>query len=264
MFLITSSLWVAVVLIVVIPTLLAMAGPIVIRRWVGFEKLRVNNEVAGFKFATVGVIYAVLLAFAVIVVWEKFSDAESDVTREGGAAATVYRIIDGVEGEAGRKLRAEMTAYLEVAIAEDWPAMERGSASDAVTRALNTLYATALTYSPTDQRGAVVLSGILNQLNIMTEARRARLVKASGTVPGVIWFVLCSGALVTIGFTLFFGAENLRAQTIMTGGLALLIFSGLLVIVAIDHPFSGTVKVRPEALVEVLRDLGRPNPPSKP
>jgi hypothetical protein len=33
----------------------------------------------GVKFATVGVLYAVLLAFAVVVVWEKFNQAESEV-----------------------------------------------------------------------------------------------------------------------------------------------------------------------------------------
>ena len=61
MFLSSSSLWLSGLLLVVVPTLLAMAGPIVIRRWASLERLIVNNEVAGFKFATVGVLYAVLL-----------------------------------------------------------------------------------------------------------------------------------------------------------------------------------------------------------
>ena len=39
--------------------------------------------------------------------------------------------------------------------------------------------------------------------------------------------------------------------------LSLLIFSGLLTIIAIDHPFAGTVKVGPEAIAGVLEDFGR-------
>jgi hypothetical protein len=50
-------------LLVVIPTIAAMCGPVLIRRRIGLERLTSNNEIAGFKFATVGVIYAVLLAF---------------------------------------------------------------------------------------------------------------------------------------------------------------------------------------------------------
>ena len=252
-----ASPWLSAIVIVVLPTLIAIAGPIVIRRWVGFAKLRVNNEVAGFKFATVGVLYAVLMAFAVIVVWEKFSRAENDVAREAGAVATIYRLSDGVDGEVRRALHASMTAYLEKAIADDWAAMEQGKASVAATRALDALYATALSYRPTDAHGNIVLSEILQQLNAVTEARRERLIKAAGTVPSILWLVLWAGAIVTVSFTFFFGLQNIHAQTAMTAGLSILIFSGLLVILAIDHPFSGYVKVRPEALVEVLHDLGR-------
>ena len=59
-------LWLSGLLLVGIPIVLAMVGPILIRRRLGLERLSTNNEVAGFKFATVGVLYAVLLAFAVI------------------------------------------------------------------------------------------------------------------------------------------------------------------------------------------------------
>jgi len=67
-FLSSLPLWVLIALIVVLPTALAMGAQVRIRKWVGFDKLGKNNEIAGFKFATVGVIYAVLLAFTVIVV----------------------------------------------------------------------------------------------------------------------------------------------------------------------------------------------------
>jgi hypothetical protein len=35
-----------------------------------------------------------------------------------------------------------------------------------------------------------------------------------------------------------------------------LVFSGLLTAVVIDHPFAGTVRVTPEPLVHVLEDFG--------
>ncbi len=59
--------WLAALILIVFPTIVAMCGPILVRRRVGLDRLTTNNEIAGFKFATVGVIYAVLLAFAVIV-----------------------------------------------------------------------------------------------------------------------------------------------------------------------------------------------------
>ncbi len=74
-------------------------------------------------------------------------------------------------------------------------------------------------------------------------------------MPNVIWLVLLTGAAVTITFTFFFGMESLLAQTVMTALLALLISSELLVLIAVDRPFTGAVKVHPIALAEVLADL---------
>src|SRR3954468_13664197 len=136
-FLTTQPLWLTGTLLIGVATLVAMAGPILVRRRVSLDRLRINNEVAGFKFATVGVLYAVLLAFAVIIVWEKFSEAENAVAQEAGAIATLYRWADGIGGDPGAALRNGLTHYTRVAIAEDWPAMERGGASHAVTRALD-------------------------------------------------------------------------------------------------------------------------------
>ena len=254
-FLTTQPLWLSATLLVGLTTLLAMAGPVLIRRRVSLDRLRVNNEVAGFKFATVGVLYAVLLAFAVIVVWEKFSEAENVVAREASALATLYRLADGIGGDPGSALRDNLGRYIRTAVAEDWPAMGRGTDSPATTRALGAAYAALLTFTPGDNRGTALLAEALHQLDLLTQARRTRLVLASGAVPGVLWFVLCSGAVLTVGFTLFFGTQNVRIQALMTGILSFLIFSGLLVISTIDYPFAGSVRVQPEGLLEVLEDF---------
>jgi hypothetical protein len=251
----TMPLWLSAFLLVVVPTVVAMLGPAVVRRFIQLDKLRTNNEVAGFKFATVGVVYAVLLAFAVLVVWEKFNDAESNVAREASAAATIFRLADNVNDEHGAPLKTAMTAYLTIAIDKDWPAMEHGRASPDVTHALSNIYATLLKSRPGGSIDPIVMAEILRQLDEVSAARRNRLVASDGTVPPILWYVLFGGAVITMAFTFFFGTANLRAQTVMTGALSILVFSGLLTVVLIDRPFAGGVKVQPDALVYVLRDV---------
>jgi len=204
----------------------------------------------------VGVLYAVLLAFAVIVVWEKFSDAESQVAQEAGASATLYRLADGMPGESASRFDEKLSNYIRLAISDDWPAMARGQASETATRALDDLYQAALQFAPATDREGDVFSEILHQLDLLTQARRARLVASAGAVPDLLWLVLFGGAILTVAFTFFFGTENVRAQSMMTGILTVLIFSGLLIIVVIDRPFAGSVSVRPEALQAVLEDVG--------
>ena len=264
-FLTSLPLWLSALLVVGLTTFLAMLGPAIVRRYVPLERLKTNNEVAGFQFAAVAVLYAVLLAFSVIVVWERFSDAETNVAKEASAAATIYRLSQGMSEEQGVALRSALTNYLKVTISDDWPAMERGHGSRSAQQAMDVIYKQLLTSGDRgDPRTAALVSHVLHQLDTITEMRRTRLAAAEGLVPGVIWPVLLGGAIVMIAYTFFFGAESLRAQVLMTGMLAAIIFAGLLTAIVIDRPFVGVVKVHPDPIAEAISDFGSSVAPTKP
>jgi hypothetical protein len=239
-------------------TALAMTGPFLVRRRVRLAQLRGNNEVAGFKFAVIGVLYAVLLAFVVIISWERFHDAESALAKEAGAGATIYRLGGGLDETSAAALRANLGAYLRSVLADEWPAMVRGHSSAATTRMLGDLYDLVIRYPAANLHDANVQADLLTALDQVTRARRERLVMAEGTVPEVIWFVLFLGAALTISFTFFFGTENLVAQSCMTGILAAIILSAVLVVIALDRPYTGAIVVSREPIRAVLEDMGGP------
>jgi hypothetical protein len=247
-------LWAELLLLVIAPTIAAASGPILLRRWYGYERLASNNEIAGFKFATVGVVYSVMVAFAVIVVWEKFNDAELAVVQEAGAAATLYRLSAGPEPDmvAARKALGD---YLNAAIESEWPTMSKGAASPETRQALDAVYVAALRVASDGLRQPAILSEMFKQVDAITQARRVRLHLATGVVPGIVWLVLTSGAFLTVGFTFFFGTKNLPAQVLMTGILSALVFMALMVIVSIDHPFTGPSSVGAEPLEHVAADF---------
>ncbi|HEY0146435.1 MAG: DUF4239 domain-containing protein [Methylovirgula sp.] len=254
-FITTAPLWAQTFWILIVPTIIFMFGPFVVRRFVALESLSTNNEVAGFKFATVGVLYAVLLAFSIIIVWEKFNDAEATVEREAAAAATIYHLVPGLDPAQAVATRDALTAYLKSVVTEEWSAMEQGRANRSTWEALGNIYTALLTNDQTAKGDATVKAEIFNQLNTLTQARRTRLRAAEGDVPGPLWIVLFGGAVLTIVFTFFFGTKNLRAQTLMTGFLSVLIFSELLIAVALDRPFTGGIREPPDAIVHVLNDF---------
>jgi hypothetical protein len=252
-FLTREPLWLSGLVLVGLTSVLACLGPSLVRRFVALEKLTTNNEVAGFKFATVGVLYAVLLAFSIIVVWEKFNDAEASVEKEAGAAAAMYHLSSGLNEPQASALRGALTFYLRSVISNEWPAMENGKESGGTHQALDGIYKATLG-AARSQSGTPLISEIFNQLDTLTQARRSRIAAAEGMVPEILWVVLFVGAVVTISFTFFFGTRNLRAQMLMTALLSVLIFSELLIAVVLDRPFSGTVKVGPNAIMDVLAD----------
>lgn len=247
--------WVALPLLVILPTLIAMSGPVIVRHFIELERLTSNNEVAGFKFATVGVIYSVLVAFAVIVVWEKFNDAEVAVVQEAGATATLYRLTAGPDPHAVAA-RAALGTYLKAAIEREWPAMANAKKSREAAQALSALYSAVLALASDRSVAPAVASDMFRHVDTITQSRRTRLNLATGVVPPILWLVLFSGAVATVAFTFFFATKNLRAQVLMTGILSFLVFLALFVIVSINYPFTGPSNVDSAPLQAVLDDFG--------
>jgi hypothetical protein len=183
-FLQSQPIWLSGLLLVGLPTGLALIGPILVRRWVTLERLSANNEVAGFKFSVVGVLYAVLLAFAIIVVWEKFTEADNIVAREAGAATNVYRLSYGMAAAPATSLRARLSAYLAATVSDDWPAMEQANESRSARLALDAVYGSVLVSLGSEGRDSALTGEILRELDTITQERRARIAAADGTVPG--------------------------------------------------------------------------------
>ena len=70
-------------LIIVVFVVAASVGSLLlVRRRIALATLEQYNEVAGFIIAVIGGLYAVLLAFVVISVWEQFDAAQTNAAHE--------------------------------------------------------------------------------------------------------------------------------------------------------------------------------------
>lgn len=190
-------LWELILLVVVAPSAIALGFQIIVRRTFGFERLKLNNEVAGFMFAAIGVVYAVLLAFVVIAVWEKFSEGQTAVAREAAAASALFHYADGSEPEAAR-LDGQLAEYLKLTIEKGWPAMAAGADDRETSHALDALYRAAMALNRTGTRSTADMSEVFAQVDNLTLARQVRLHLSSGLVPDVIWIALFALSLIHI------------------------------------------------------------------
>lgn len=253
-----------------LPTTLAgiivVGGIVLISLGVGYvvaqatsEKVRAaHNDRAGFILAVIGVIYAVLLAFIAIGVWERFGEAESRSFDEAGALATVYRDADAFPERAA--LRSQLRAYVTSVIDDEWAHMSRGEPTPVASRQLEGVDREIRGLRVNSLRLANVQAQMLGAIDTALADRRARLTMDTGGINGIMWFVLVAGAIVTIAFTYLFGFELPLMQQLMIGGLSFLIGLVLFLIVALDYPFRGSIAVQPEAfkaLLEAFRVIGQ-------
>jgi len=235
--------------------LLSLAGLAIVRRVVGPARLQPHHDVAGFIFAILGVIYAVLLAFVVIVVWEQFEGAGEKVMKEANTIATMYRVAHAFPTPIERKIKGELHEYSEVVISQEWPAMANGGESTRAEEIISELYETMDSVEPSTVHESDVYMEMTAQLNEFSAERRERLLASRDGLPDVLWMVLYFGAFTTIAFTYFFGPENYTAQALMVAMLSATIGMVLFLIAAIDRPFTGDLKVQPEAFHHVVSSM---------
>ena len=119
-------LWVIVVIMTVLACVYSVGLMLLTRRRYGLDWQRLNNEVAGFKYAVVGVFYAVLLAFVVIAVWEEYRDTEGAVREEAKAAMNLHRVAHGLPDESGHEIHKNLLAYVNDVRAHEWRSMASG------------------------------------------------------------------------------------------------------------------------------------------
>jgi hypothetical protein len=108
--------------------LAALAGLELVQRLVPADSRRQHNDVAGFIYAALGVIYAVLLALVVIAVWEEFDAANDTVEQEANAVAEIFWLAHRLPEPEGTHIQELARSYAEEVVDNEWPLMEQGQA----------------------------------------------------------------------------------------------------------------------------------------
>ncbi len=256
-----TPLWVVAVIVAGLAELYAVGLLIFARRVYGLEHLRMNNEVAGFKFAVVGVLYAVLLAFVVVAVWEDFRNTETAVRDEAKAAVDLHRVTHALPPASKDAVHETLMSYLHDVRDKEWPAMGLGAPSQAVADDLNQLSHAIFELNPEGAREAALYAHALRLLTVISDNRDERIDSADGSVPTILWITLIVGAAVTLGYPAFFGAENSTAQALMTASLAILVALALVLALALDYPFTGDLRISAKPFDEAIQQIPDTYPP---
>jgi hypothetical protein len=231
--------------------LVALAGLELVQRLVPATSRQPHNDVAGFIYAALGVIYAVLLALVVIAVWEEYRAASETVEQEANAAADIFWLADRLPEPRSTHLQELLRSYAQEVVEHEWPLMERGQTplmtqtrgTPAGWTLIDDIRQNIQNFEPRSQAEEQLYAEGLDQVDTLSDARRMRLVAAEEGIPAVLWAVLIFGGIAAIGFTYLFGLESTWAHRLMVVTLAAVIGLVLFTIGALEHPFSGGARI---------------------
>ena len=219
------------------------------------EERRKHTDVAGFIFAGVAVLYAVMVGFVILVGWENLGSARATTYSEADQLANVYWASRNLPPPQGPAIASLTVAYAHTVVGAEWPLMNQGEDSPKAQAILNQIRNRVFAFQPRTGQQQALYEQALANVNDLSAARRDRLVSMNDTVPEPLWVALIIGGVITVAFCLLFGLENQVVHIAMVVGVAALITISLLLVKDMQYPFAGDPHISPEAFKIFLENV---------
>jgi len=250
------------VLMVVFAIAFATIGVLAGRRLLRKQVAAFHNEVVISLFATAGVVYAVLLGFLVVVVWEAYDTAHRNSAEEAATVITLYRLTYGTEAAHGAEARKFIRAYMDAVITDEWPTMN--TAKFGSSKARHAIGRLDLQFSQLSHAqknsDAQVDAEFLSTKSVIIADRNKRLLQASDRIPWVMWLGAVGGGMIVMLMSFFIYMEDAWPHVLMASLAAALMGLLLFIMVVLSRPFSGPMAIGPEYFklaVKVMDDVDR-------
>ena len=209
-----------------------------------------RNEMMGHFFGLLGGIYGLLLGFVVVLVWGSYNDTQANASREASLALSLYREIRYFPDSA--KAAPLMQAYLTYAhavVEKEYPQMARMQPFTGEHRKyINDIYKQVELLNVADARSEKMVEH-LDQLSMY---RNLRELGAYADIPLAIWIPLLLGYVILLACALFLDMESVRMHMLVNGLLGAFIGIVIYIILLVNHPFSGGIKIKPEKYNTIL------------
>jgi hypothetical protein len=253
-----SSSWIfSAILMMLLFTVIILALLWVIRTKVSHTTLRQHHDVAGYIFSIIGVLYSVILGFTVINVQERYNKAAETVHTEATILADLYRDAIYFDEASLVSIRSNLKKYVEYVIEQEWAHPSDETRRFKANTILQNLWTSYQFVDLQSERAKIWYQQTIAKLDQLMNARLSREFYSWDSLSPMMWTILVLGALITIGFTFFFGLENLRTQMLMTSLLTIYLTFMLYLVFSLDHVFEGSVHVTPKAFQENLSIFNR-------
>jgi hypothetical protein len=213
-------------------------------------------DVIEYMTMMVGVVYAIVLGLAIAGVWEARGTAEDTVRTEAQSLHEISARARAYPPAVRDHLRADVDAYVSYVVREEWPAMaDREEVTRRGTDLLAQVRADVTDYHPRNDFEARSYQPLTDQLAVADGARTYRADNAGSTLPGVVWFGLITGAVITIGLIFALQIRRSGTELLMAAVFSTLIALLLFLVWDFDAPFTRGLSAGPESFTGLFPHL---------
>ncbi|GAA2259404.1 membrane protein [Streptomyces ruber] len=196
----------------------------------------------------IGVVYAIVLGLAIAGAWEARGAAQDHVQTEAQALHEVAERVRVYPADVRDRIRDDVDRYVRHVVTTEWRTMtddhEMTGRGDVL---LDRVRRDVTDYEPADDFEAQAYQPLVDQVGTADGARAARAGSTGATMPGVVWFGLLTGAVVTVGMLFALQIRRTPRELVLAGLFSALIAFLLFLIWNFDAPYGhgGTSAAEP-------------------
>ncbi|WP_329179322.1 bestrophin-like domain [Streptomyces sp. NBC_01477] len=210
-------------------------------------------DVIEYMVMMIGVIYAIVLGLAIAGVWEGRGGAQADTLAEAQALHEVKVRVQVYPPAVRDKVRADVDAYAAFVADKEWPYMRsHGELSPRGTQLLDQVRTDVTQFDPKSDLAAQAYQPVVDEVAAADMARASRGQSVGATMPGVVWFGLITGALVTVGLIFTLQIRRSAKELLLAGLFSALIAFLLFLIWDLDAPFGSGLAVSADVFRQLL------------
>ncbi|MEW2051642.1 DUF4239 domain-containing protein [Streptomyces sp. NBC_00377] len=214
-------------------------------------------DVIEYMTMWIGVVYAIVLGLAIAGVWEARSVAQDHVQAEAQALHEVSERVRVYPADVRDRIREDVNAYVGHVVTTEWKSMaDGGGVTKRGDELLQKVRVDVTDYQPTSDFQAQAYQPLLDQIAAADQARNARAESTGATMPGVVWFGLLAGAVITIGMVFALQIRRTPRELVLAGLFSALIAFLLFLIWDFDAPYSRGVTASAEPFLRLFPGLG--------
>ena len=243
--------WIALIVLAGM-ALLTTAIYLVAMRLAHGERAEALKAVSPGMLPPMGILFALIVGFLAVGVWDNVDRAEEAVADEASALRSAVILSDELPQDLGSRVRALIRRQIQTAVDEEWPAMEEQRANlTAIPIALADALDLAVGFDPRSDGQAVVQRELVTSIQDALDARRQRIVVSESSINAVKWAGLISLAGLTLFAIALVHSGNPTAARIALGVFATAVAVVITMLASQDEPFAGQLGLDPDVLEEV-------------
>jgi hypothetical protein len=236
-------------------TIPALIGLFFFHRFVDWHAREEDTSMTGLSYAICGGIYAVVLAFVAVGVYEAMDKTSDIAAEEANSLSAIAFNSTGLPAELAADVRAQVDEYIELVTKKEWPKqqaydMDEHNFAEGWAR-LQKLNLALASFEPTSPGQGTVKAEMLHASNDLFAARRTRLLAANEHLPEAVWQMLLCGLLLVVIYLYLFGPHSFGIHMAAVGGTTVTVGLVFTLIIALDYPFRGDLSVDSDSYTAV-------------